>query len=144
MARRELAHRHADWVLRYAAVLFAVGFAFHTADHFRRGTDSITTELLWAGNTTSIISIVVIVMVLTGNRWAPQVAAIAGFALAGAFAASHLLPHWSELSDSFVDNGASAASWAAALMEIVGALVLGAAGVYETRRRARELSTLAA
>jgi hypothetical protein len=143
MATRRATHRD-DRLLRGAAVLFAVGFAFHTADHLRRGTDSITTELLWAGNATSVISIVVIVMVLTGNRWAPPVAAVAGFALAAAFAASHLLPHWSELSDSFVDNGASAVSWAAVLMEIVGAVALGVAGVYETRRRARAVSPLAA
>jgi len=127
--------RQDDRVLRYAAVLFAVGFLFHTADHLRRGSDSISTELFWAGNTTSVVSIVVIVMVLTGYRWAPQIAAVAGFALAFAFTSAHLLPHWSELSDSFVDGGVSAVSWVAALLEITGALALGIAGVYELRRR---------
>jgi hypothetical protein len=74
-------------------------------------------------------------MVLSGSRRAAPVAAIAGFGLALAFTSAHLLPHWSELSDSFVDGDVSAVSWAAALMEIAGALALGAAGVYELRRR---------
>jgi hypothetical protein len=122
--------------LRYAAILFAVAFVFHNADHFRRGTDVITDELLWAGTAAGIVSIATIVIVLLGHPSAPYLAIVAGFTLALGFAASHIFPTWSALSDSFVDGDVSGVSWAAAILEIVGAATLGAAGVYALRRRA--------
>ena len=62
----------------------------------------------------------------------------AGFPLAIGFTAAHMLPTWSVLSDSFIDNQVSAFSWVASLMEIAGALALGVAGLVVLRRtRAR-------
>ena len=112
-----------------AGWLFAVGTAVHTLDHLRRGQGSVTDELFWAGNLALVVQVVVITLVVTRHHLAPVAAAAAGFPLALAFAASHWLPTWSELSDSFVENGASAASYLASGLEVVGALAVGVAGV---------------
>jgi len=117
-----------------AAVAFAIAFSLHTFDHLRRGTALLTTLLQWAGNVSSVISVVTIVAVLTNRRWAPALATIAGFALAAGFAAAHLLPTWSDLSDSFPDQHVAVFSWIAATAEISTAAVLGITGLSAWRR----------
>jgi hypothetical protein len=124
-----------DRVLRNAAVLFAVASAIHNADHVRRGGASVTNELLGAGQAALVVSTVVIVLVLTRHHLAPLLAAVAGFSLAIAYAAAHWLPHWSALSDSFVDQHVSAFTRFASLLEIVAGAGLGLAGVYALRRQ---------
>lgn len=130
-----------DRALTWAAIFFAVGFFVHNADHFRRGTDTVSTTLLWAGTLAGVLSIFVIVVVLLNVRWAPIVAVAAGFPLALGFAAAHLLPTWSDLSDSFVDGHVSGFSWFASLLEIAGALALGLAGVHALRHPRPVLSS---
>ena len=123
--------------LRSAAWFFAAGVVVHNGDHLRRGTDSVTAELFWAGNVALVISAVVIVLALRRHPAAPRVAMVAGPLLAAGFAAAHLLPTWSVLSDSFVDGDVSAFSWAASLLEIAGALLVGVAGAQAWRARTR-------
>src|SRR4051812_4908011 len=127
--------RQGDGILRGAAIFFAVGFAIHNADHIRRGASSVTTALFVAGNLAAVVSVVAIVLILRRHRLAPQIAVLAGFPLAIGFAAAHMLPTWSALSDSFVDGHVSAFSWFASLLEIAGALTLGMAGLYVLRLR---------
>ncbi|HEX2576396.1 MAG TPA: hypothetical protein VHK88_08615 [Aquihabitans sp.] len=115
--------------LRLAAVGFAVAAVLHNADHLRRGLGGVTTELQVAGYAAMALSALAVVVVLVGHRTAPIVAVAAGFPLAAGFAASHWLPHWSALSDPFVDGGAAVVSIVASLLEIAGALWLGAAGL---------------
>ena len=103
-----------DRVLRGAAVVFAIGFAFHTADHLRRGLGSVTTELTWTGTANSVMSVAIIAMVLFGDARAPQVSTLIGAALALVFASSHLLPLWSVFSDSFIRGDVALVSWIAA------------------------------
>jgi hypothetical protein len=67
------------------------------------------------------------------HRAAPLVAMVVGFTAAVGVSASHLLPHWSSLSDSLPDGNVDAWSWIAVLLEIVGAIALGAAGAYALR-----------
>lgn len=124
-----------DRILRWAAVFFLIGFAVHNADHIRRGASSVTPELFVAGNLAAVVSIVAIVLVLRRHRLAAQVAVAAGFPLAIGFTAAHMLPTWSVLSDSFIDGHVGVFSWVASLMEIVGALALGFAGLAVLRRR---------
>jgi len=124
-----------DRILRYAAVFFLVGFAVHNADHIRRGASSVTPELFVAGNLAAVVSITAIVLVLRRHRLAAQVAVAAGFPLAIGFTAAHMLPTWSVLSDSFIDGHVSAFSWVASILEIVGALALGFAGLAVLRNR---------
>ncbi len=132
--------RRDDRILRYAAVFFLIGFAVHNADHIRRGVNSVTPELFVAGNLAAVVSIVAIVLVLRRHRLAAEVAVLAGFPLAIGFIAAHMLPTWSALSDSFVDQHVSVFSWVASLMEIVGALVLAFAGLAVLRRRRQAAS----
>jgi threonine/homoserine/homoserine lactone efflux protein len=131
---------HDDRILRYAAVFFLVGFAVHNADHIRRGYSSVTPELFWAGNLAAVVSITAIVLVLRHHRLAARVAVAAGFPLAIGFTAAHMLPTWSVLSDSFLDQHVSVFSWVAALLEITGALVLAFAGLAVLRRRRQAAS----
>ena len=56
------------------------------------------------------------------------------FALAAGFAAAHLLPTWSDLSDSFPDQHVAVFSWIAATAEISTAAVLGITGLSAWRR----------
>src|SRR5438128_2236611 len=93
-----------DRILRGSAIFFAVGFAIHNADHIRRGASSVTTALFVAGNLAAVVSVIAIVLVLLRRRLAPQIAVAAGFPLAIGFTAAHMLPTWSVLSDSFIDN----------------------------------------
>src|SRR4051812_43699988 len=133
-----------DRMLRYAAVFFLIGFAVHNADHIRRGASSVTTELFVAGNLAAVVSIATIVLVLRRHRLAPQIAVAAGFTLAIGFTAAHMLPTWSVLSDSFVDGHVSVFSWVASLMEILGALALGFAGLAVLRRERAQAPLTAA
>ena len=118
-----------------AGYLFMVGSAIHLVDHLRRGQDSVTEQLYWAGNLALVVQVAVITLVLTRHKVAPLAAAAAGFPLALAFTAAHWLPHWSSLSDSFVDDGASAFSYVASLTEIAGGFAVGLAGLAILRSR---------
>src|SRR6478609_10284675 len=123
--------------LRVAAVVFAVALLVHGADHLRRGMDVVTPEVFWLGNVQLVLSLVTLVLVFRGHRWAPAFAVGIGFASAIGFSAAHLLPHWSAFSDSF--TGAhhaphvTAFSWFAACFEIVAGLALGIAGLRARR-----------
>jgi hypothetical protein len=117
-----------------AGYLFAVGSAVHMVDHLRRGQGSVTDELLWAGNHALVVQVAVITLVLTRHRIAPLAAAAAGFPLALGFFAAHWLPHWSSLSDPVWEIG-SWFSYVASTMEILGAVLLGLAGLSIVRER---------
>jgi hypothetical protein len=126
------AHR----LLRYAALVYAVGFLLHTADHLRRGLDVLTPEVFWAGNVTGVVAVAAISMALAGHRLAPLIACAHGIAQGLGVAAVHLLPSWGAFSDSLPDGGADVLSWAAVLVEIAAAFAFGVAGAYILRRRA--------
>ncbi|MDP8955463.1 MAG: hypothetical protein M3N24_00665 [Actinomycetota bacterium] len=128
--------RPGDRALQFAALFFAVGAVLHNYDHVRRGTDTISQELVWVGRAGIAITAVLIVAALLRLSFAPQAAAIGGLVLALGFIGAHWLPTWSVLSDSFVEGGAPAFSQAASLLEIVGALVFAGTGyhAYKSRR----------
>jgi hypothetical protein len=121
-------------LLRFCALFYALGLALHTADHLRRGVDAITPAVLWAGNLSTAIGVTVVVLVIVGNRHAPLLAALTGVPIAVGVAMVHLLPSWGALSDSFEgahNTGVTAFSWIVVLVEIVGAVALGVAGLRE-------------
>lgn len=122
--------REARW-LRYSALIYAFGLALHTADHFRRGLDVITPEVLWLGNISTVIGLVSVVLVLANNRHAPMVAAITGIPIAVGVSLVHFLPYWGAVSDPF-PGGASAGvtlfSWLAVPIEVGGAFAMGLIG----------------
>lgn len=57
-----------------------------------------------------------------------------GILLAVGFAAAHLLPTWSDLSDSFADQDVAVFSWFAAIAEISTAAAMGAVALSTWRR----------
>jgi hypothetical protein len=119
------------WVLfRWAAIIYASGTLLHTLDHLRRGTDVVTSQVLWAGTVSTPIDVVVIFLALAGYRYAPVLAVAFGFSHAIGIAAVHLLPHWGVFSDSLTSNSGSPISYVAVLAEIIGALCFSATGLY--------------
>ena len=132
--------REMRW-LKYSALIYAFGLALHTADHFRRGLDVITPEVLWLGNISTVIGLASVVLVLANNKHAPLVAAITGIPIAIGVSLVHFLPYWGAVSDPF-PGGASAGvtlfSWLAVPIEVGGAFAMGWIGwsiVRDTRSR---------
>lgn len=124
-------------VLGYAAAFYAVAWAIHTGDHLRRGLDVVTTEVAVLGTVAGVLQLLAVSAVFLRWRWAAITAVAVGIPDAVGIAAVHLLPHWSSFSDAFPGahgTGVNAFSWAAAVIEIAGALAFGAAGVYALRR----------
>src|SRR5438445_11956875 len=133
-------NRQVARLLRYAAILYAVAWAVHTGDHLRRGVGVETVEVTTLGGITAIAQLLVVATVFLRWRWAALAAAAIGFPDAVGIAAVHLLPHWSAFSDAFPGahgTGVTGFSWFAAVLEIVGALVFGMAGVHALRAASR-------
>lgn len=125
-------------------MFFAVGAVLHNYDHLRRGTGTLSSELLWVGRAGIVLSAVLIVLALVRHRFAPHAVAIGGVVLALGFIGAHWLPTWSVLSDSFVEGDAAFVSQAASMLEIVGALVFAGTGLYALRARRPQQRVLSA
>jgi hypothetical protein len=133
-------NRQAARLLRYAAVFYAVAWAVHTGDHVRRGLGVETVEVSTLGSIAAIAQLLVVATVFLRWRWAALAAAAIGFPDAVGIAAVHLMPHWSAFSDAFPGahgTGVTGFSWFAAVLEIVGALAFGMAGVHALRTASR-------
>ncbi len=66
----------------------------------------------------------------------PLLAAGFGFTAAIMVAQAHVAPHWSFLSDSYIDDiHPDALSWAVVLFEIAAASFLGVVGLHQLRVR---------
>jgi hypothetical protein len=124
-----------DWDsrLRWAAIFFAIALTLHTADHLRRGMDVVPPAVMTAGMIQGVAAAITVVLVFRRNPWAPHAAVLIGFLSAVGFTAAHLLPTWGAFSDSFIDAAPAAGvtwfSWLTAILEILGDLLFGAAGV---------------
>ena len=68
------ANREGGWCSVRAAILFGSGTLLHALDHLRRGTDAISSRVMWAGTVTTPIAIVAIFLALTGFRYVPHIA----------------------------------------------------------------------
>lgn len=120
--------------LEWAGYLFAFGSAVHMFDHLRRGQNSVSEELYWAGTLALILQVAVVTLVLTRHRWAPLAAAVGGFPLAVGFLTAHWLPEWSSMSDPVWEiDSWRWFSYLASTLEIVGALAVGLAGLAVVR-----------
>lgn len=121
MDDRQLLHR--------AGAVFLAGFMIHDADHMRRGLDVVTAQVVWGGTAVAMIAAITLTLVFTDHRLAPNAAAAAGVAIAFGASATHLLPHWSKLSDPLPGGSVDGFTWFAVLAEVLGALALGLAGL---------------
>ncbi|MEQ1787513.1 MAG: hypothetical protein ABL966_10695 [Acidimicrobiales bacterium] len=120
--------------LRRAAVVFALGFLVHNADHVRRHLGDISEHVVWAGTVVAMVGAAVLTLIATRHPLAPFAAAAAGFGIALGVTATHLLPQWSAFSDPLPGGEVDLATWVAVLAEVAGALVLGASGLAILRR----------
>ena len=120
-------------MLRATAFAFLAANLVHTADHLRQGTGDLSWEILAGGTTLTLAAVLVVVLVVREHPRAPLLAAIVGFAGAIGIAASHIAPHWSALSDSYVEGDQDALSWLVVLIEISTAAALGIAGLRSLR-----------
>jgi ABC-type spermidine/putrescine transport system permease subunit II len=120
--------------LRAAATFFTIAVLVHNSDHLRRGGDSVAADVFWLGSAAILLEVAVVVLVFMRHPAAPLVATVAGFQLALGYLGVHFTPERTWFSDSFLDGG-QAASWAAASLETVAALVLGVVGALALRRR---------
>jgi hypothetical protein len=136
--QREVLGRSTSKPLVYTSVALAIGMALHGLDHAfgqDRGVGGLDLEVRVGGVILAILAAIEIVLVLTGSRRAPIAAVAAGFTIAIVVTAAHILPTWSSIfSDSYPDLGLGALAWAAMLSEVVAALAVGIAGVYELRQ----------
>jgi hypothetical protein len=121
--------------LRRAAVVFAVGFALHQADHLRRGLDVITDAVNTGGAVVGMMAATILTLIATRHRLAPFAAAVGGLAIATGVAATHLLPDWGVMSDSLPSGDVDTLTWVAVLAEVGAAAGLGLTGLRIVRRQ---------
>jgi hypothetical protein len=112
-----------------AGLAFLAANAAHTLDHFRTGTERLTTEVVAGGTVITALALLTLGLALRRHPRAPLAAALTGFATAAGVAASHIAPHWSAFSDPYPALGADALSWVVMLAELGAALALGVAGL---------------
>ena len=122
--------------LTAASVVFGLAILFHTADHIRRGTGSLTREVLWGGAFLALVNFATIGLVLRRHPRAPLFCAFVGLWTALGVSAAHLAPHWSAFSDPYPDLSLDALAWVAMLSEVVAALGLAAVAIAVLRRNA--------
>ncbi|WP_232542153.1 hypothetical protein [Nocardia bovistercoris] len=125
--------------LRWSAVAFAIGFAIHGIDHFRRGMSASPMAIMIGGNIQAILIAVVVYMVFTHRRRAAEAAMAIGFGSAAVFVYAHLLPtFWSDFQDSYISlphTNVTWFSWFSAVTEIGAGVVFGCVGLATVRAR---------
>jgi hypothetical protein len=124
-------------VLRNAATVYAIGTFLHTADHYRRGTESVTLHVTVAGTLGLVLATVAITLIMVRHPMAPLAAIAVGIPHALGISAVHFLPDFGAFSDSFASFDAGPVTWAAVLFEVGGALATGLVGLYALRRVGR-------
>jgi hypothetical protein len=122
--------------LPLAALAFLAANLLHTADHVRLHFAGLNAVVMIGGALVTAQAIGVLVLARQRHRLAHVVAAAVGFTSAVLVAQSHLVPHWSVLSDSYIDDvDPDLLSWTIAVVEVVAALVLGVVGLDRYRAR---------
>lgn len=123
--------------LRWAAILFAVGWGVHVVDHLRRGMSAAPHAVMVGGMIQGVFVVVAILLAVTGRDRAPQWAVGVGFGSAVLFAYAHLMPsYFPSYQDSFVSGpriNVTWFSWVSAAAEIGTGLVFAVAGLRARR-----------
>jgi hypothetical protein len=124
--------------LRWAAVLFAVGWGVHVGDHLRRGMASSPHAIMVGGMIQGLFVVVAILLAVTGRRRAAEAAIVVGLASAILFTYAHLLPsYFPAYQDSFVSGpriNVTWFSWVSAAAEIGTGIVFAIAGIRARRQ----------
>ena len=118
-----------------AAVLFLTANLVHSADHLRQHMAGVNSAVMTGGALITLAAVVTVVLAVRRDPRASLVATIVGFAAAVLVAGAHLAPHWSVLSDSYVDDiHPDGLSWAVVVLEVVTGFVLGVVGSWRLAR----------
>jgi hypothetical protein len=129
--------------LALAAIAYLAANLLHGADHIRQELAGVNVAVAAGGAMLTAAGVAAVIIALRHDPRTPLVATVVGFAAAILVAGSHLAPHWSVLSDSYVDDiHVDALSWAVVSLEIAAALLLGAVGAYRmtSQQRAQHAS----
>ena len=127
--------------LTLAAGAFLAANLLHGADHLRQGLDGVNHVVLSGGGLITASAVAVVVLAVRRHPAAAPAATLLGFATTVLVSASHLAPHWSVLSDSYVDDvSVDALSWAVVLLEIGSALVVGVVAAQQYRSEQQVLT----
>jgi hypothetical protein len=133
--------RH-DWLV-IAALGYLAANLLHGADHIRQELAGVNVPVAVGGAMLTAAGVTAVLIALRRDPRTPLVATVVGLAAAVLVAAAHLAPHWSVLSDSYVDDvHVDALSWAVVLLEIAAALFLAAVGLYRMAQTSSEGVTL--
>lgn len=120
--------------LTVAAVAFLAANLLHNLDHLRQGLDGLDIEVKAGGAIVTAAAVAVVLVALRHHPRAPLMATTVGFTAAALVAGSHLAPHWSVLSDSYIDDvHPDVLSWVVVLLEIATAFILGVVGLLRLR-----------
>jgi hypothetical protein len=123
--------------LRWAAILFAIGFGIHGLDHLRRGMSASPPFVMVGGMIQGLFVVAAVVMALTQRRRAPEAAVAVGFGSAVVFTYAHLLPTFLPgYQDSFISPphiNVTWFSWFSALTEIGTGVVFAIVGMRARR-----------
>src|SRR3954447_22907142 len=120
------------------AIAFLAANLLHSADHLPQGLPGVDAVVLAGGGAVTAAAVGVVVLALRKHPAAPLAAVLVGFVTAVLVASSHVAPHWSVLSDSYVDDvTVDALSWAVVAAEIATAFVLGCVGATRLRDTTR-------
>src|SRR4051794_33380731 len=129
-----------DWLV-IAAIAYLAANLLHGADHIRQELAGVNVAIAAGGAVLTAAGVAAVVIALRHDPRMPLVATVVGFSAAILVAASHIAPHWSVLSDSYVDDiSPDAVSWVVVLLEIGAAAFLGAVGLYRTASPPRHAS----
>lgn len=125
--------RESASALRWAAILFAVGWAVHVVDHLRRGMSASPQAIMVGGMIQGVFVVVAVLLALTGRHRSPDWAIGVGFGSAVLFTYAHLLPSYiPAYQDSFVSGpriNVTWFSWVSAAAEIGTGLVFAVVGL---------------
>jgi hypothetical protein len=126
-----------DW-LAIAAMAFLAANLIHVADHLRQHLAGFNAVIFVGGSMLTMGAVTVGIVALRHHRHAPLVATVFGFQAAVLVALAHIAPHWSVLSDSYIDDvHPDALSWGVMLLEVAAGFVLGVVGAHTLRAQSR-------
>jgi hypothetical protein len=125
-----------DW-LAIAAIAYLAANLLHGVDHIRQELAGVNVAIGAGGAMLTAAGVAAVIVALRHDPRTPLIATFVGLAAAILVAASHIAPHWSVLSDSYIDDvHPDALSWVVVLLEIAAAALLGLVGLHRSRRSA--------
>ena len=120
--------------LSTATVVFVLGFLAHQLDHVRRGYGDVEDGVILGRTVASMLVAVLVTLVIVRHPFAPRAAVAVGFVVAFGLVVVRLVPPFGPPSDHLGADGVDALTWFVVLFELVGAVVVGGAGLRQWRQ----------